>query len=182
MIRIATERLVLEPPNRSDVAAMRAITDHADTNRHLGGPQSEAEFFTRFARNAGSWTLYGYGGFMVRLAASGETVGQVGVFHAWRGLGDDVDDMPEAGWILRHDMVGQGLAREAVTAALDWFDTHHGPSPIVALIAPDNAPSLALAARLGFAPVRDTLLADAPVRVLRREPCAKDEGGTGSKS
>jgi len=168
VIRLTTERLVLEPPGRTDVAAMHAITSHADTSRHLGGPQDAAEFFTRFARNAGSWTLYGYGGFMVRLRSTGETVGQVGAFHSWRGLGDDVDDMPEAGWILRHDMVGQRLAREAVAAALDWFDTSHGPRPIVALIAPENAASLALAQRLGFAPIRDAVLAGAPVRLLLR--------------
>lgn len=168
MTRLATGRLVLEPPGRADIAAMWDILRHPATNRHLGGEQNAAEHFTRFARNAGSWQLYGYGGFMVRLAASGETVGQVGVFHAWRGLGDDVDNRPEIGWILRHDMVGRGLAREAAGAALDWFDTHHGPAPIVALVAPENAPSLALAAWFGFAALRDAMLGDAPVRVLVR--------------
>jgi len=168
MIRLTTDRLLLEPPGRADVAVMRDITSHADTNRHLGGPQSAAEHFTRFARNAGSWQLYGYGGFMVRLRATGEVVGQVGVFHSWRGVGDDVDDMPEAGWILRHDMVGRGLAREAMVAALDWFDGAHGPCPIMCMIDPANSPSLALAARLGFAPLRDAMLGDAPVRLLLR--------------
>lgn len=168
MPRLITDRLVLEPPGRGDVAAMRAITSHADTGRHLGGPQSDAEHFTRFARNAGSWQIYGYGGFMVRLRSTGQTVGQVGVFHSWRGVGADFDDMPEAGWILRHDCTGQGLAREGMVAALDWFDTAHGPCPIMCMIDPANGPSLALAARLGFAPVRDAILGDAPVRLLLR--------------
>ncbi|WP_347302411.1 GNAT family N-acetyltransferase [Croceibacterium sp. TMG7-5b_MA50] len=168
MICLLTERLVLEPPDARHIAEMRAITDDPDTHRYLGGPQSAADHFTRMARNAGSWQLYGYGGFAVTLRTSGATVGNVGVFHSWRGLGADVDDMPEAGWILGRQFVGQGLAREAVTAALGWFDEVHRGRPIFCMIDPDNAPSLALAAHFGFVPLRDAQLGTAPVRLLLR--------------
>jgi RimJ/RimL family protein N-acetyltransferase len=168
MICLLTERLVLEPPEARHVADMRQITADPATYRYLGGLQSAADHFTRVARNAGSWQLYGYGSFAVQLRSTGEPVGNVGVFHSWRGLGPDVDDMPEAGWILAQKFVGQGLAREAVAAALDWFDEAHGVRPIFCMIDPANAPSLALAARFGFAPLRDAMLGDAPVRVLLR--------------
>jgi RimJ/RimL family protein N-acetyltransferase len=166
--RIVTARLLLDVPVAADLPGLMQIVSHPETTRHLGGVQSAPEQFTRLLRNAGSWPLYGYGGFAVRLRESGALVGQVGVFHAWRGLGPDADNLPEAGWILGHGHTGRGLAREAAAAVLDWFDAAHGPQPIVALIDPDNAPSLALAARLGFVPVRDTELGGAPVRLLRR--------------
>ena len=39
-----------------------------------------------------------------------------------RGLGEDFDGVPEAGWVLTTDVHGQGLGREAVAAAHGWFD------------------------------------------------------------
>ena len=105
---LLTERLELRLPVASDVAAMAAIVAHADTGRYLGAGRTDpAEHFARFSRNAGSWLLYGYGGFMVCERGSGEVIGNCGVFHTLRGLGEDFDDSPEAGWILRHDQVGQ---------------------------------------------------------------------------
>ncbi|KHL24615.1 hypothetical protein PK98_11625 [Croceibacterium mercuriale] len=168
MTRLTTARLVLDVPAAADLPGLMEIVSDPETTRHLGGVQSPPEQFTRLLRNAGSWPLYGYGGFAVRLRDGGELIGQVGVFHAWRGLGPDADNMPEAGWILGQRHTGRGLAREAAQVVLEWFDAAHGPRPIVALIDPDNLPSLALAARLGFVPVRETLLGEAPVRVLRR--------------
>ena len=128
-----------------------------------------AEHFERFCRNAGSWLLYGYGSFMLRERGGGELLGNAGVFHSFRGLGEDFDDAPEAGWILRADRVGQGLAREAMTAAFAWFEREHGRQRVVCMISPGNAPSLALAAKLGFAPMRDAQLPDGgAVRLLER--------------
>jgi len=172
MIPILTERLELAPPVAGDREALRAIVAHPATGRFLGrNPADPPEHFVRFARNAGSWQLYGYGSFTLRLRATGEVIGNTGVFHSWRGLGPDFDDRPEAGWILRHDMVGQGYAREAMEAALGWFDAEYGPRPVMCMIGHGNAPSLALAARLGFAPLRDAALGDGErVHLLQRAP------------
>ena len=105
---LTTERLTLHKPEIADVWAMLEIVTHPETGRFLGSANSPAEHFTRFQRNAGSWFLHGYGSFIVRLRGSGEPVGNCGVFHSFRGLGEDFDDQPEAGWILRHDQVGRG--------------------------------------------------------------------------
>lgn len=166
---LLTERLDLRVPTAPDVAAMAAIVAHPETGRHLGPNGSPADQFARFCRNAGSWLLYGYGGFMVRLRGSDEVIGNCGVFHSWRGLGEDFDDFPEAGWILRHDRIGRGFGREAMSAALDWFDRAHGPRRIVCMIAPGNEPSLRLAGRLGFTTMRDAVLPDGgAVRLFER--------------
>jgi RimJ/RimL family protein N-acetyltransferase len=97
---------------------------------------------------------------MVRRRGTPATIGNVGVFHSHRGLGEDFDDTPEAGWILAHDQVGQGIGREAMEAALAWFEREHGAQRIVCMIAPENTPSLKLAERLGFATMRDAELPD----------------------
>lgn len=102
--------------------------------------------------HAGSWALRGYGTFIVRPRGEGEIVGTCGIFHSYRGFGAalGLDDVPEAGWIVRHDHHGQGVAREVMDAALAWFDAAHGPRRIACMIEEGNLPSRRLAERLGF--------------------------------
>ena len=163
---LVTERLELWLPARDDLWAMHAIVTDPATRRFLGPSERPADHFERFSRNAGSWLLYGYGSFMLRERGSGELVGNAGVFHSYRGLGPDFDDSPEAGWILRADHVGQGLAREAMSAALAWFERKHGRQRIVCMITSENAPSIRLAERLGFAAMRDAELPDGDAVLL----------------
>lgn len=167
---LVSERLELWVPAKEDIAAMYAIVADAATRRFLPPTQTRGDHFERFSRNAGSWLLYGYGSFTLR-EPDGGLIGNAGVFHTIRGLGADFDDQPEAGWVLRADRTGQGLAREAMEAVLAWFDREHGPRRIVCMIAPENAPSLALAERLGFSAMRETQLPDgAAVRLFERVP------------
>ena len=168
---LLTERLDLRLPVAADLQPMRAIVTDDRTRRYLGPPSDPADHFQRFSRNAGSWLVYGYGSFMVRLRGSEALIGNCGVFHSWRGLGEDFDDAPEAGWILRHDHVGKGLGFEAMSAALAWFDGEHGPRRVVCMISVGNEPSIALAGKLGFAPMRDTVLPDGDaVTLFERVP------------
>lgn len=155
---LITERLELRLPTTADLLPMHVIVTHEHTRRFLGPHSDPSDHFQRFTRNAGSWLLYGYGAFMVRLRGTEDVIGNCGVFHTWRGLGEDFDDAPEAGWILAHDRVGQGLGREAMTAVLDWFDREHGPRRIVCMISPGNEASIGLARKLGFTPMRDAEL------------------------
>ena len=124
---LVTERLELWLPAQR--RPVRRCTRSSPIRRRAassGPTRARADHFERFCRNAGSWLLYGYGSFMLRERGSGELIGNAGVFHSFRGLGEDFDDSPEAGWILRADRVGQGLAREAMAAALAWFEREHG--------------------------------------------------------
>jgi len=166
---LTTERLDLWLPGRGHFEAMVTILADPATHRHLGPQRGPADNFAPFFRNAGSWLIYGYGMFMMRLRGRPELIGNCGIFHSWRGLGPDFDDMPEAGWILAADHTGSGLAREAMEAALAWFDREHGPRRIVCMIAPGNTPSLRLAAALGFTAMRDAALPGAEaVRLFER--------------
>ena len=62
------------------------------------------------------------------------------------------------GWILSSEAHGQGIASEAAHAALDWLEANLDPTPVWAIIAPENQPSLKLAERIGFGLVGDTTL------------------------
>lgn len=167
---LTTERLELWLPSSSDIGAMIDIVTHEETGRYLGPDSSRAEHFTRFQRNAGSWLLFGYGGFIVRERGRPEVIGNCGIFHSLRGLGDDVDDMPEAGWIIAADHAGEGYAREAMAAAIDWFEAAHGKQPVFCMIEAGNVPSFALAERLGFARLRHAEMGDgADIVLLMRD-------------
>ncbi|GGD61296.1 GNAT family N-acetyltransferase [Erythrobacter arachoides] len=174
---LVTERLELWRPVADDLPQLVAMVSHPQTARYLGGPQPMAEHFARFARNAGSWQLYEYGSFMVRLrGGDGRIVGNCGVFHSWRGLGEDFDDRPEAGWILADGYAGQGLAQEALRAVLAWLDGRLD-TEIVCMIEPANAPSLRLAGKLGFRPTRDAALPSGqPVRLFARQADGSSAG------
>ncbi|MET0252009.1 MAG: GNAT family protein [Novosphingobium sp.] len=147
---LVTRRLELWQPRAADRLALGELTRPEAVRRFLGAAQSEADQFERFARNAGSWWLYGYGAFIVREHGQAAVVGNIGVFHTWRGFGEGLDDTPEAGWILAETHWGKGFAAEAMRAALAWFDALHGAQRIACMIAIDNVRSLRLAEKLGF--------------------------------
>ena len=166
---LVTARLELWRPAAGDLPEMHAMNTHPATRLHSSRPEGMDGQFQRLARNAGSWFLYGYGAFILRLRGAPEVAGTCGVFHSWRGLGEDFDDRPEMGWTVRHDLTGQGLATEAAQAALAWFEREHGSREIVCMISPGNEPSLRLSARLGFKPLREAVLPDGDeVRLFSR--------------
>ena len=167
---LVTERLELWRPVKEDREALLAIVSDPETTRYLGRGHDPADHFQRFGRNAGSWFLYGYGACTVRVRGSAEIVGNCGVFHSWRGLGEDFDDKPEAGWIIRTDQAGQGFAHEAMAASIGWFERAHGAQPIVCMIAPENTASVRLADKLGFTPMREAILSDGDAVTLLVRP------------
>lgn len=168
---LVTERLELWLPRADDLKAMYAIVTQEQTARFLGAVAQLHEHSFRFMRGAGSWLLYGYGPLMLRLKGEPGLIGNCGVFHTFRGLGDDFDDQPEAGWIIAAEHVGKGIGREAMEAIFAWFDAAHGPRRVVCMLAPENAASLAMARRFGFTPLRETELPDGEaVLLLERVP------------
>lgn len=167
---LTTDRLELWLPKVGDTPQVHAIVNEPETARHLGPPQDYAEAFSRGLRAAGSWLLYGYGMFMLRKAGEEEIIGLAGIFHTYRGLGEGMDDQPEAGWIVGAGHVGRGYAREAMVAALEWFDRTHGPKRVVAMIEVGNDASFALAERLGFAEFRRAEKDGCELVLLERVP------------
>ncbi|MDE8651627.1 GNAT family N-acetyltransferase [Novosphingobium album (ex Liu et al. 2023)] len=149
---LTTERFELWRPRASDLDGLVQLIADEETRRFLGPARADAPSqWDRLLRNAGSWSLYGYGTFMVRRPGEDAIVASCGVFHSWRGLGHGMDDQPEAGWIVHRDGRGQAIAGEVMRAAIAWFERTHGPRRIVCMIEEGNHASEKVATRLGFA-------------------------------
>lgn len=148
---LTTERLELWRPQASDHAGLLSLITPEAVRHFLGpAPATPEDAFARLLRNAGSWALYGYGVFVVRERGNAAIVASCGVFHSWRGFGNGMDDVPEAGWIIAERAWGKGYASEAMTAALGWFDGTHGLRRTVCMIEEGHAASAAVAAKLGY--------------------------------
>ena len=150
---VTTERLELWRPQPGDLPGLHAMMDDAETARFAGNTlPSLADSFARQLRNAGSWALYGYGAFMVREPGHEKIIGNCGIFRSFRGFGVEMgfDDAAEAGWIIHRDHWRRGYAREAMVAALAWFDREHGPQRVVCMIEEGNDASVKVAQTLGF--------------------------------
>ena len=152
---LSTERLELWQPRPGDLAGLLDLTMDEESRRFLGNQApTETDSFARLLRNAGSWSLWGYGTFMVRLKGQGRIIGNCGIFHSHRGFGpaQGMDGVAEAGWIIHRDHWGQGIAREAMAAALEWFDATQGAQRIACMIEQGHTVSDRLAQRLDFVP------------------------------
>lgn len=57
----------------------------------------------------------------------------------------------EMGYFVLPEFRRQGLAEEAALGMMDWAARTHGVTRIVVSISPENAPSVAMARKLGFA-------------------------------
>jgi len=113
-------------------------------------PLRDEDVWARLLRWIGHRHVFGFAPFLVFDLESGRLCGEVGFGHFHRGNGPGFDGVPEAMWTLHPDFHGRGLAGEAATAAIAWFDSHFPAPRTVCMIEPDNVASLTLAERFGF--------------------------------
>ena len=83
---------------------------------------------------------------MIDLPATGQCVGSVGINHG------PLFPEKELGWFLHDGHEGQGYATEAARALRDWAARERRLPRLVSYIAPANAPSIAVARRMGAIP------------------------------
>lgn len=147
-----TERLTLTPMSLADIDDLLTLWRDGDFTRFTSGRiLTEEEVWTRLLRDIGHWSVMGFGNWTIRLTETGQHVGSVGLFDYRRAL-EPPFDAPEVGWGLRSGFQGQGLAYEALTAALAWSDQNIAKVRTVCMISPQNQPSIRLAQRCGFRP------------------------------
>ncbi|WBB64054.1 GNAT family N-acetyltransferase [Streptomyces sp. WMMC500] len=158
---IETERLLLRPLTAADVEAFVAL--HADerVNRFVGAYTRE-QARERLVAIERQWAERGHGLCAVELKPSGEFIGRVGLNY-WAEL-----DEVELGWTLAAEFWGHGYATEAARACLDWGFATLAEEYFISLIRPANTPSVRVAERLGFAPLRDGTFLGHPVTVYAR--------------
>lgn len=148
---IETPRLILRAHEPRDFAACAAMWGNAEFVRHIGGnPSTEQQTWMRILAYAGLWAFVGFGYWALEEKSSGEYIGDLGFANFHRDIKPSIEERPELGWGLRPAVHGQGYATEGLKAALAWGDGNLSAPKTVCLISPQNAPSLRVAAKLGY--------------------------------
>lgn len=166
---LETPRLVLSGHGPQDFDEYAALWSDEDVVRYITGRVlTREESWSRFLRAVGHWSVRGYGYWVVRERATGRMVGDAGLADLQREMEPSHRGEPEAGWVLSPWARGRGYATEAVQAVLRWTDATLAVPRVVCLIDPDNAPSLRVAQRCGFATITRTQYAGSEVEVFER--------------
>ena len=161
-----TPRLVLCGHRVTDLDDSFAMWSSPEVMRINGRPLSREEVWARLLRYIGHWAVHDYGLWQIRERATDRFAGEVGFADFRRDLAFSFDGAPEAAWVLAPWAHGQGYATEAMTAVLAWTAPTHPRT--VCIIAPDNAASLRVAARLGYREIGRADFKGSPIIVFER--------------
>ena len=161
-VQLTTTRLLLRPPQLSDLDAWAEMMAEPASADPIGGVQPRSVVWRSLAMMVGAWQLTGFGMFSVIERSSGAWIGRVGPWcpEGWPGT--------EVGWGLRQQYWGQGYATEGAIAAIDWAFSALQWTEVIHVIAPENQRSQALARRLGSTKLRPTAL-PAPLEAIRAD-------------
>lgn len=138
---------------------------------HITGiPSTREQSWSRLLRYAGHWPLLGYGYWAIEERTTGAFVGEAGFADYHRQIEPSLDGIPELGWVLTPAMHGKGYATEAVRATIEWAAQHFpGGSKIGCIVAPENAKSIRVAIKCGFALAAETAYLQSPALMYLRD-------------
>ena len=145
---IETERLILRPWEGRDRAVLRAQCDDPEVMRFLLPVRDDAAFEAMLARLSGWYEDHGFTFWMLERRSDGVVMGMCGLKP---GAPDTpIENMVEIGWRLGREHWGQGYAREAAQASLDWAWANLDTQEVVAITVEANGASWGLMERLGM--------------------------------
>jgi RimJ/RimL family protein N-acetyltransferase len=155
---IETERLRLRPGQPGDLDELVRLHEDPAVARFVGTPGRDwlAE---RIGWSQEEWSQRGHGLLAILDRDSGEFLGRTGL-KFWPQF-----EETELGWMLQPEARGRGVATEAAAAILEWAAGRFDLPYVTAMIRPDNEPSIAVARRLGFSPLREDDLLGVAVTV-----------------
>lgn len=139
---LETERLVLRAMKAEDFEPFAAFYA-TEAARFVGGPEDRIATWRRMAAYAGSWTLRGYGKFVVEEKQTARPAGMAGPWFP-----EDWPE-PELSWTFLPEFQGRGYATEAAARSLAFAYDELGWTTAISAIAPGNHRSIRLAERLG---------------------------------
>lgn len=143
---IDTGRLIVRPWHDADRAPFHAMGQDAEVMRFLGPSQSRAETDAAIDRMIACQAEHGCCFWAVERRDDGAFLGFCGIKPGrW-----PIEALPEIGWRLGRAYWGQGYAREAAQACLNWAWAVRDWSHIYAITVPANTASWGLMARLGM--------------------------------
>src|SRR5437660_10320222 len=143
-ITLETERLVLRWIREDDFEQYAVMCRDPEVMRFLGGQVlNDFEIWRQMASFMGHWYFRGYGIWAVEEKSTGNLIGRIGFMNpiGWPAF--------ELGWTLARDSWGKGYASEGAQRALAYAFTELDRNHVISLIAPENLPSIRVAARLG---------------------------------
>jgi RimJ/RimL family protein N-acetyltransferase len=146
---IETERLILREWREDDVAPLLAICTDPRVMKFLGPPQSEGETRAAIARQRGHQERLGHCYWALERKADSEMIGFCGLQPEPEAI-PVIGGLPDIGWRLAHRAGGNGDAREAATASLDWGFANLADDTIWAITVGANTLSWGLMDRLGM--------------------------------
>ncbi len=147
---IETERLLLRDWREEDIDAFDRHTNTPAVMRWLGGVQPREKVEESMRGRIMRWQVErGFTFWAVERKADGELLGFCGLKIA-DTEGSPIEGLHEIGWRLREDAWGQGYAREAAIASLDFAFDRLGAARVVAITFVGNEPSWGLMERLGM--------------------------------
>jgi RimJ/RimL family protein N-acetyltransferase len=142
---IQTERLGLREMTAADIDDMARMLGDPLVMRYYERPYTRDEAAEWIDKSIRLYADKGYGMWAVHRLDTGEFVGDCGLTL------QEVEDMTEleVGYHLLPGQWGHGYATEAAIASRD-FAQRIGNERLVAIIAPDNTPSIRVAERVGM--------------------------------
>lgn len=148
---LETQRLILRGHQVEDFNDSADMWADPLVVAHISGvPSTKGQSWDRFLRYAGLWCQLGFGYWVVETKSDDHFVGEVGFADYKRDTSPCIEDLPEAGWVLKSEAHGQGYATEAVTRVLEWADSQLNFEKTVCLFDPAHAASIAVADKVGY--------------------------------
>jgi RimJ/RimL family protein N-acetyltransferase len=147
-VAVETARLRLRDWREEDIEPFIRHTNTSAVMRWLGGvrddlPELIRERMMRWQRERG-FTFW-----IVERKADGAVLGFCGLKIADQA-GSPVEGMFEVGWRLREDVWGQGYAKEAAIASIDFAFDRLGADRVIAITFQQNESSWGLMKRIGM--------------------------------
>jgi RimJ/RimL family protein N-acetyltransferase len=146
----------LEPWTAADRPLLDALLGVPEMMEYLGGPESPAKLDERQAR-------YENNPRSLSIRVDGEGVGWVGYWESEHDGGVEW----ETGWSVRREFQGRGIATAAMRLALERMRAEGTHRYVHATTTIDNAPSNAIARKLGFELIDEISYEYPPGNVVR---------------
>lgn len=144
---LETDRCMVRETTPEDVDTFYELYQHADITRYMEDLYPDKEQERAYIREyiEKMYRYFEFGVWTVILKETGEIIGRAG-FSVREGY-----ELPELGYVIGVPWQGQGIACEICSAILRYGKEEFDFDCVQALVDSDNAASLALCRKLGFA-------------------------------
>lgn len=145
--RLETDRLILRDWRGDDLEPFAIMSADPVVMQTLGPIQSRDETAALIGRLTDRRNEHGHTFWALERREDGRFIGFCGIV---RGAVNPIANKPEVGWRLASDTWGQGYAREAALASLEWGFLNLSDDHIWAITSVGNSRSWGLMERLGM--------------------------------